>query len=455
MVRVLRFIGVLLLLCLLRQGCKAQETSSSLYLAKVAYAKSIGLDTLSEVTEKLELYKRGLLFSSFADAYLQETVVRSQSSEEVVVIRQIFKKTPQNITASRLTSLQQQMDSIYRQLQKGASFQEMVQAFSDSKEEIVVRKLQMPVEFEDIAFRLKDGEISAPFTSPLGIHIIQVVSHKVVGSSADDVWEIRRLLESGQDPSLLRLLTETLKEEFHFQQNEENCKDLMRRGESDRVLFVLDGKEFTGTDFARYYATDYGTISTRLDRFVTKCLLDTKIEHLKQDPEVYMAKQESFLNDMLVEEATLREVIRPSEDELALKSYFDTHQDEFRWPTDRYKGILIQAPTKKMAKQAAKLLKKKPYEEWEALLAQRYQKDGILSLTYKKGVFAAGDDAYVDDLVFKGPHVDPNPSYPYAAVQGKKVKGPDNYEAVPREMLVAHFQDFLENQWEKRLKSLK
>ncbi len=453
MVRVLRFIGVLLLLCLLRQGCKAQEKFPSLYLEKVSYAKSIGLDTLSEVTEKLELYNRGLLFSSFADAYLREANLPSQSSEEVVVVKQIFKKTPQNITASRLASLQQQMDSIYRQLQSGASFQEMVQAFSDSKEDLLVRKLQMPVEFEEVAFRLRNGEVSAPFVSPLGIHVIQVVSHQNVGS--DNLMESRRLLEGGQDPALLRLLTETLKEEFHFQQNEENCKDLIRRGESDRVLFVLDGKEFTGTDFARFYATDYGTLSSRLDKYVTKCLLDAKIEHLKQDPETFMAKQESFLNDLLVEEATLREVIRPSEDELALKSYFDTHQDEFRWPTDRYKGILIQAPTKKLAKQAAKLLKKKPYEEWEALLAQRYQKDGQFPLTYKKGVFAAGDDAYVDDLVFKGPHADPNPSYPYAAVQGKKVKGPDNYEGVPREILVEHFQVFLENQWIKRLKSLK
>ena len=163
--------------------------------------------------------------------------------------------------------------------------------------------------------------------------------------------------------------------------------------------------------------------------------------------------REAFINDLLVAEATQREVIIPSQEEIALQSYFDTHQDEFRWPQERYKGILIQATSKKLAKKAAKLLKKKPYETWESLISMRYGDQGSLQL--RKGIFARGDNPYIDELVFKGPYADPDPNYPYASVQGKKIKGPETYEGVPREQLAQALQEYLENQWEKRLKSLK
>ena len=108
-----------------------------------------------------------------------------------------------------------------------------------------------------------------------------------------------------------------------------------------------------------------------------------------------------------------------------------------------------------MVKQARKLLKKSPYESWEDLILQRFTVEGIPVIKLAKGVFATGDNPYVDALVFKGAKAVPDASYPYTAVQGKKIKGPETYENVPREQLVETLQSFLENQWVKRLKSLK
>ena len=441
-----RYIVAVFLTMCFYLGCMAQDSDASLYLLKVDYAKQLKLDTLPEIAEKMEMYKRNQLFSSFVQS-LPVDVVSTQNKENVdaILVKQIFRKTPQNITTTRLKSIKQQIDSVYQQLGRGASFDELVVRYSDSKTPLLVRKLQMPEEFEQRVFSMREGEISAPFESPLGFHIVQVVGKQTVPSK--DLKNTNALSLAG--------LTENLKKELGFSREEENCKDLLRRGETDRTLFTIAGKSYTGIDFARFYKANYGGLSTKLDEFITKCLIDAKLAQLQETGTPLSSELESYKNDLLVSEATFREIIRPSQDEQALKAYFDTHKDDFRWAEERYKGALIQGTTKKLVKQARKLLKKSPYESWESLISQRFAVDGAPVLKLVKGVFAAGDNPHVDAMVFKGAKAALDASFPYAAVQGKKIKGPETYEGVPREQLVETLQSFLENQWIKRLKSSK
>lgn len=442
-----RYIGVVVLTLLFYLGCMAQDSDTSLYLLKVDYAKQLKLDTLPEIAEKVEMYKRNQIFSSFVQSLPVDRTSAQLGTgfDEAVLVKQVFRKTLQNITTTQLKSIKEQMDSVSLLLSKGMSFDELVERYSDSKAPLLVRKLQMPEEFEQRVFSMREGEVSAPFESPLGFHIVQVVSK-----------EQTPLKETKNYKSIsLTSLIESLKKEFSFIRDENNCKDLLRRGESDKTLFSIAGKPYTGIDFARFYKADYGGISTKLDEFITKCLIDAKLAQLQETGTSLSSELESYKNELLVSEATFREIVRPSQDDQALKAYFDTHKDDFRWAEERYKGALIQGTSKKLVKRARKLLKKSPYESWEDLILQRFAVEGNPVIRLEKGVFAAGDNPYVDALVFKGAKAVPDASYPYTAVQGKKIKGPETYENVPREQLVESLQSFLENQWEKRLKSLK
>ena len=109
-----RYIGVAVLSLLFYLGCMAQDTDTSLYLLKVDYAKQLKLDTLPEIAEKVEMYKRNQIFSSF----VQSIPVDGNSSklrvgsEEAVLVKQVFRKTPQNITTTQLKSIKEQMDSV-------------------------------------------------------------------------------------------------------------------------------------------------------------------------------------------------------------------------------------------------------------------------------------------------------------------------------------------------------
>lgn len=82
-------------------------------------------------------------------------------------VSHIFKALPQTVTSHVLRSAEARMDSLYAALQNGqADFDECVRNFSDEKKSFWVSWLQMPVEFEDVVFALKQGEISRPFFTP-------------------------------------------------------------------------------------------------------------------------------------------------------------------------------------------------------------------------------------------------------------------------------------------------
>ena len=54
----------------------------------------------------------------------------------------------------------------------------LVKCYSDDRQNRWIGGLQTTVEFENIAFALSKGEISEPFFTPAGIHILKVMDRK-------------------------------------------------------------------------------------------------------------------------------------------------------------------------------------------------------------------------------------------------------------------------------------
>lgn len=452
MMRAIRAIACLLVFLMLSLSCAAQEKERQLVRLKAQYAREAGWDALPEIRQRADSFRREMLAAHLlgetAANHLPrlKSLLGQQPEEELVLLRQIYVRLPQNITRASLASMEQQMDSIYRALQQGASFAELMERFSEVRGEQLIGRFQMPAEFEEKAYSLPVNEISAPFQSPLGIHIIQVLEHK--SANGRDVLLAEQLKVSEQKNIALEMLTEQLKRDYAFSREDENCKDLIRRGQTDRVLFTIAGRQYTGDDFARFYAAHYGGVAVQLEKFIAKCLLD---HHTAQSETLISIQADDYLDDLLATEATRREVTIPSEDEAALKAYFETHKNDFRWETDRYDGIVVQAAAKKILKRARKLLKKSAPADWESLLAQTFNEGGEIKVMTERGVFAPGDNAVVDDLVFRIADDTPPVSFPYVDVHGKKVKGPDRYAEVPREEVVEKLRKYLTEEWEKRL----
>ena len=109
-------------------------------------------------------------------------------------IAQILFSVPPGDATVNNKIVQQKADSIYLKLQAGANFEEMVKLYSDDKltytsggsmPEFTCGKYELP--FETAVFKLtKDGEISKPFFTQFGYHIVKRVSVQPVQTTKAD-----------------------------------------------------------------------------------------------------------------------------------------------------------------------------------------------------------------------------------------------------------------------------
>ena len=137
-----------------------------------------------------------------------EWKLRSRRSSEVVNLAQILIRIPQKTLRDEQSQAQQQAEAIYRKLQGGADFGQLARQYSQDEKSAPTDGMmgwhargQLLKEVEDVAFSLGVGEMSRPFLSTIGYHILLVKDRKTLGAH-----ELTDGLESPQ-PVYLRTTT--------------------------------------------------------------------------------------------------------------------------------------------------------------------------------------------------------------------------------------------------------
>ncbi len=431
---------------------------------KVRAAEDAGLDTVALFRKELEEYRQRLVKSYLTDEEVVEKEARQLYDKMKndyrtgqVRVSHIFKYLPQNATALSLRETEVQMDSIYEFLQKNntdIAFKTCVDKFSDEKQAFWVSWLKMPVEFEDTVFNLKAGEISRPFYTPRGIHIVKVLERKEMPefeTVKDEI--IRTQTRRYRMDKGTKSFVEKLKKEYRYTPDNSGMDELIARGHTDRTLFTLDGKKYTGKEFSRFAIAHPAGIHKQLEGFIMKSVLDYENSRLEQKHPDLRYQVLEHRDNLLVYRITEKEIEqRALADESGLRAYFDEHRSHYQWKEPRYKGIVLHCATKRIAKQARKFLKHLPENEWKDAIRLTFNVGSQSQIQSEQGVFAPGDNVYVDDLVFKKKHATPVMSFPFTTVLGKKVKGPEDYREV-REALITDYQSYLEKQWMDRLRA--
>ena len=434
---------------------------------KVSAAEAAGIDTTQAFRQELAEYRRLLLQDYLIDAGAAEEEARScydrmatAAQSGKVLVSHIFKYLPQNVLRSKLNRVELQMDSVYRALEKdttAATFAACVRRLSDEKKPFWVERLQMPVEFEEVVFRLKPGEISKPFFTPQGIHIVKVLAREDLAPFDEMKPDImaHQLQALGARSKGVQAFIKKLKQKYHYTRNEKGISELFSKGSTKQVLFTIDGQEYTGEAFARFAAYDVEGIRRQLDSFVNKSLLDYEDKHLKENCAEFRHLMQEFRDGMLCFEISNREVWQKAlEDEAGLQAYFQAHASDYHWETPRYRGIVLHCASKRVGKRVRKLLKEIPAEEWSDGIRLVFNAEGKQQVRYEQGVFLMGDNAAVDVLAFKKKkrEMPADESYPFTTIFGKIEKGPGSVEEVQGQV-VADYQQYLDAAWVARLRA--
>lgn len=449
-------------------GRKALDAYVSRFIdfkLKIEVAEAAGLDTSRVFLKKLDDYRRGLIKSYLTDEEMAERAARqyydkmkSDRHAGPVYVKHIFKYLPQTVSGHTLRATEQKMDSIYGALTKegtgSSAFDACVEQFSDEKTAFWVGRLQMPKEFEDVVFGLNVGEISRPFFTPQGIHIVKLLERQEILPFEEMKDEMIRsqVHRYGTDKATLAFV-EKLKKEYRYAPDKAGIGELLAKGNTTRTLFALDGRTYGGKEFARFAAAYPAGIRKQLEAFTIKTVLDYENSRLEQKHPDFRLWVQEHRDSLLLAAITDREIVQKSKtDEAGLKAYFDIHRSDFHWDKPRYKGIVLHCTTKRVKKQVRKFLKQIPEEEWLDAIRLTFNAGETPKVQAEQGVFAPGDNIYVDGLVFKGKKAPSVLSFPFTAVLGRKQKGPDSWQEV-RGLLVAAYQAYLEAQWTARLRA--
>lgn len=429
---------------------------------KVEAAKAARLDTTSAFRKQQEENRSKLIEAYLTDKQVTDSSARAlydrigtNENSGQVQIMQIVRYLPQTITSRHLEEEKSRMDSLYGQIrnQPDIEFASLVERYSDDKRCRWIERLQTTAELEDIAFSLSKGGVSEPFFTPEGIHILKVIDRKDRLAYEDVCNKLtERLVRKDFLDKGTESIVERLKKEYQYITNQAAIDELLAKGETVQTLFTIDGRTYTGAMFKRFAASHPRAVKRQLNGFISKSLLDYENENLeRRHPEVRYALQQSN-ESYLIKEVTRQKIDLPAiNDRAGLATYFKFHSSDYRWESPRYKGAVLHCADKKTAKQAKKLLKKVAENAWVDTLRQTFNTDGTEKIKVEQGVFADGDNEYIDKLVFKKGSFDPLMSYPFTVVVGKKQKGPDDYREVI-EQVRTDYRRYLDAYWMRELK---
>ena len=386
------------------------------YKLKVKAALDARLDTTTSFRQEFAQYRdqqiRPVLVTD-DDMLAEAHRIYDQTNENIgpdglVNASHILLRIAQKASDAEQQEAKRRIDSVYTALQAGADFEALAKQVSQDPGSARrggvlgwFARNQMVKEFEDAAFALQPGQMSKPFLSPYGWHIVLVKERKQFEPFEFHKDNIFRFME---------------------QQN-------MRNGIAERKLDAQ--------------------VAASGNSVTKEQLLDKCADSLSAvDPEMRYLIQEYHDGLLLYDISNLLVWDKAAKDEQALANYFKKHKKKYTWDEPRYKGMAYHVKDPADVKAVAKCVKKLKFDDWNEALRSTFNNDSILRIRVEKGLFKKGDNKLIDREVFKvkDVQVDSVKGFPIDAVYGKLLKKPQDYTDV-RALVVTDLQDEMERAW--------
>ena len=388
------------------------------YKLKVEAALDAKLDTMKSFQDEFKMYRDQQIRPSFVtddDMEAEAKKVYQNTKDQIgpnglVMPAHILIQVNQKAEEAEKLKAKERIDSIYGALKAGADFAEMATKFSQDpgsarKGGVLpwIGPNQTVKEFEDVAYSLQVGQMSEPFESPFGYHIILMKDRKQLEPYDSLRTNIMKFLEA------------------------RNARDHVAKTIIDSV------------------AKQRGITTAELmdERTEQLCANDIELKNLVRE----------YHDGLLLFEISNQTIWdKAAKDSLALANYFKKNKKKYKWDEPRYKGMVFHVKVPEDVEAVKKSVKGLPFEKWAERLRTTFNNDSVIRIRVEKGIFKRGDNAYIDKLVF---HKDTTTrqvkNYPIDDVYGKLIKKPENFEDV-RGQVTADYQDMLEKQWVAELR---
>ena len=400
-----------------------------------------------------------------------------------VEVEHILRVFPRGANDSLKAITKAEIDSIYTALMNGADFEELAKAKSQDPGSAKnggklpffgINRMVKP--FEEVAFRLQDGEMSAPFETNYGYHIVKKLAHKGVPT----LEEARKGIEAQmtRDERANAPRDAKLEEVMKFYNYKENPKfgdylekELAKNGRYDStfVASVLKNSTFPMCTFAKDQVipaselakvvnpkakmnneSAKGYIMSYIKSIAKKQVMDYYVNNLINDNVEYRNLINEYRDGMLLFEIRNQKVWEgASKDTLGLRQFFEANRQNYKWDQPHFKGIILSAKNDSIMQRVKADILTLGADTLTTTLHNKYKRD----IKMERMNFAQGENNTVDRVVFNDndpAKVDAN--YPVGMIlQGGLIDQPQEVADV-KGQVTSDYQDLLEKNWVQELK---
>ncbi len=398
------------------------------------------------------------------------------------VLAQHILKLTQGLSEEDAAKKKAEIDSIGALLAAGADFEEIAKKESeDPGSQRNGGRLnwfgagQMVPEFEEAAFSLQNGEVSAPFKTSYGYHIVKRLDWKPVDSFETMEPMIKNVIqrdERGQMPRKRKI--SELRRKFKAGVNAANLalvkNEIVKNGGLDSALiekYIVSEMEVASMGKQKILLSEVvseigaplaGTPERQAAQFeerVNLSLDNAVTEAERQDLAVNNADYRNLLNEyrdgMLLFEVSDRKVwTKAKQDKEGLENYFRTHRDKYKWEKPKFKSYVVFATSDSIMQLAKGYLESTdiPGDSLATDLRKKFGKD----VKIEKVIAAQGENNITDYLGFGAEKPEAKGKWAwYFPYRGKILNAPEEAADV-RGAVTGDYQGELEEAWVAGLK---
>ncbi|MFT4683742.1 MAG: peptidyl-prolyl cis-trans isomerase SurA [Flavobacteriales bacterium] len=318
---------------------------------------------------------------------------------------------------------------------------------------------RMIKEFEDVAFSLKDtGDISKPFKTKFGWHIIKLIKKFPLESLEEKKSELTQKIKSGDRSKIINSsVVNNLKKEYKIEVNTVSIGN-----------YKTDNWKVKFNDFPNDIMTINGVVihkdklnkflsNKRLDDILFNSFIDEMVlsyfkSHLHETNEEYANVLQEYKEGLLLFEVLEAKIWDKSKDSLGIQSYYDTNTNKYVLDK-RFEGYIATCVDKKCAKAVRnKLL---AGIEKDSIKSMVNSSSKGVNVIFKSGEFEVNDKTLPKKLkLVKGISKVYKDQNNYLVIKIDKVLQSEQQllEDV-RGNVVNDYQEFLEEKWVKDLHS--
>lgn len=381
-------------------------------------------------------------------------------------------KLTRDIPEDRIPAIEAEIDSLYKVVSApGADFAEV--AARESQDPGSARKGgdlgwfgsgMMVQPFDSISFAMADGEISKPFKTNFGYHIIKRYEHRGVAGFDEMREQINKQMERdirGVMPEQRRL--EQLAKQFKAELNPASF-DAYVANTADKKLnaYTINGKAVTVASIAdKLNATGMAPAEPKAlaealrqmaQASMYEDVMEMAREQLLQTNAEYRNLTNEYRDGILMFEISNRNVWdRAAKDTEGLENFFRAHRDNYKFESPKYKAFIVFATsdsTMSKAKEYAESLGTPDPATFARMMTDKFGRD----IKVERVIAAKGENPITDFLGFGQPKpASGNSRWNfYFPVAGKVIDAPEDAADV-KGAVTNDYQSELEREWLDRI----